>query len=96
MSEILYRGDDTDAFGNDFIEIELEDAPQVISKAELRCGDIVKVIENPTFPLHINFTAEETNLMKQTNDCSFAIFDEQGRKLTCDGGFSFPTQCRKV
>lgn len=93
---LLYRGDDTDAFEQEFITIELDEAPEGIKKAEFRCGSVLKVYENPTFPLSVALSSEETMLLKQENECFLAIYDSLGRKRTCEGTLSFGTQCRKV
>ena len=54
---MIYRGDDTDAFNNEFITVELEEAPEGITKAEFRAGNVLKEYENPTFPLSISLTS---------------------------------------
>lgn len=92
----LYRGDDTDAFNNQFIIVELENEKEGITKAEFRAGSILKTFENPTFPLNIELTSEETLLLKEENCCFLAVYDSEGRKQTCEGTLSFVTQCRKV
>ena len=92
----LYRGDDTNAFGAEFITIELEDAPEGISKAEFRCGTILKIFENPTFPLSVALNSSESMQLRQQNECYLAIYDSEGRKRTCEGSVCFETQCRKV
>lgn len=90
---MLYRGDDTNAFDNKFITIELENAEGlIISKAEFKCGYILKTFEYPTFPIEISLTSEETSNLSQNNSCYLAIYDEQGRKHTCDGYLSFSSK----
>lgn len=87
---MLYRGDDTDAFGQKFITIELENVNElIISKAEFRCGNILKTFENPIFPIEVSLTSEETSQLQQNNICYLAIYDEQGRKHTCNGYLTF-------
>lgn len=93
---VLVRGDDTDAFGNEFITIELDDEPQGITKAEFRSGVVIKTYDNPTFPLDISLTAQETALLKCQNECFLAIYDNMGRKWTCEGTLEFETDCQKV
>lgn len=83
---MLYRGDDTDAFNGKFITIELENAENlIISKAEFKCGTILKTFENPLFPLQVSLSAEETAQLNYTNNCYLALYDEEGRKRTCAG-----------
>ena len=90
---MLFRGDDTNAFGGRFLEINLENSTGLnISKAEFRCGSIVKTFENPIFPLEISLTGEETSKLYQNNACYLAIYDEQGRKHTCSGHLTFTTK----
>lgn len=90
---MLYRGDDTNAFNNKFITIELENAEGlIISKAEFKCGAILKTFENPVFPIDISLTSQETLKLSQDNVCYLAIYDEQGRKRTCSGYLTFSTK----
>ena len=93
---MIYRGDDTDAFDNEFITVELDEAPEGITKAEFRAGNVLKEYENPTFPLPISLTSAETMSLREENCCYLAIYDSEGRKWTCEGTLSFSTQCRKV
>lgn len=94
---MLHRGDDTNAFGAKFLEIDLENATGLnISKAEIKCGEIVKVYENPTFPILIYFNKKESATLRETNNVYLAIYDENGLKRTCDGCFTFSTKERVV
>lgn len=89
----LYRKDDTNAFEQNFIEIELENAFGIeITKAEFRCGQVLKSFESPLFPLKIDLTSDETEKLSYTNTCYLAIYDEKGRKRTCEGSLTFPTK----
>ena len=90
---MLYRGDDTDAFGQRFITINLENATGLtITKAEFKCGYLLKTFENPVFPIDISLTSEETSKLSQNNSCYLAIYDEQGRKHTCNGYLTFTSK----
>ena len=90
---MLYRGDDTNAFGNRFLEINLENAVGLtISKAEFKCGQILKTFENPVFPIEIALSGDETSKLNQNNACYLAIYDEFGRKRTCSGHLIFSTK----
>ena len=94
---MLYRGDDTNAFGNKFITIDLENADGLtISKAEFRCGSIIKTFETPIFPIEISLSGEETSKLHQNNACYLAIYDVQGRKHTCSGYLTFTTKSEVV
>lgn len=88
---MIRKGDDTNAFDFGFLTVNLKDAEQyTIYKAEIRIGILTKTIENPQFPLEISLNKEETmKLSTCGNDCFMAIYDEQGRKITCEGTLSF-------
>lgn len=86
----IFTKDDTNAFNQNFLIIELENPTGLaVSKAEFRCGKIFKTFKNPVFPLEIDFSAEETELLNYTNACYLAVYDEQGRKRTCEGHIIF-------
>lgn len=93
MATTIFKGDDTGAFGNNFITIYL-DNPQnyVISKAIFVCGCIEKEIKNPDFPLEINLTSQQTEQLRATNVCYLVVYDEQGRQATCQGTLGFNAQ----
>lgn len=95
----IYQGDNTGAFGETFLTINLstsiEPAP-VISKAVLKIGGICKTFDNPRFPLTINFSSEETSKLSSVNTAFLAVWDSEGRKRTCEGSLSFKTNGRKV
>lgn len=89
----LFRGDDTDAFGSSFITINIEtEVGVIISKAVFQCGRITKEFTNPVFPLEISLTATETDGLSSTNKCYLAVWDENGKKRTCEGSLNFATQ----
>ena len=93
----IYKGDDTGAFGQNFLTINLTGAEGLnISKAEFRCGDISKTFDSPQFPITVNFTAEETAKLQSSNSCSLAVSDESGLKKTCSGVFTFESVQRRV
>ena len=86
-------GDDTDAFGSSFITINLVTSVDgTISKAVFQCETIKKVFDNPTFPLSIELTSLETKTLKPNNICYLAVWDEDGKKRTCEGSLTFNTQ----
>lgn len=97
----IVRFDDTDSFSQDFLEIDAEFpddtwAPR-ISKAEFKIQNLpVITFENPVFPLTINLSSEQTALLKDVNNCYLAVYDEQGRKQTCEGQLTFMSTRRKV
>lgn len=78
---MIYRGDDTRAFGGKPIKVKLLNADnKTITKAEFRCGDILQAFENPTFPLQIYLSSEETAKLRPSNICYLAVYDESGYK----------------
>ena len=96
---MIYRSDDTN---KNFITIEIENVEALafenfnIVKAKFRCGQVVKTIENPSFPLEIGFNSEETSKFEDTNICYIAIYDEHGRKRTLEGSLTFTTKGQVV
>lgn len=89
----IYKTDDTAAFGNSFITINLENPlGYTISKAIFVCGCIHKTFENPIFPLVINFNSAETGGMGFTNTCYLVVYDSEGRQRTCKGNLTFKTK----
>lgn len=88
----INRGDNTGAFGNEFLRIYLNNPNQLyIQKAvvQINGGDLYKEFYDPTFPLTVNFTGEETELLHQINVCKLALWDEYGRRRTAEGKFTF-------
>ena len=87
----IYRGDNTGAFGNDFLRIYLKaPAKLIITKAVVQINNTIdKIFEYPKFPLRVNFTGEETNYLEQQNTCRMALWDEYGRRRTAEGKFNF-------
>lgn len=94
----IFCNDDTGAFGQTLLTIDLYNPSNFkISKAEFRCGKVLKVFSQPVFPLKINLTAEETSQLSHinttiqpvlSNPCYLAVYDEEGRKKTLDGSIT--------
>lgn len=90
-------GDNTAAFGGRFLRISLRNGTGLtISKAVFACGPVRVEFKNPVFPLIVNLTEEQTSQLKCKNHCYLAVWDEDGRKRTCEGTLSFDTDPRKV
>ena len=87
----INKGDNTGAFGNDFLRIYLNNPNNLyIQRALIQInGDVEKEYYDPIFPLRVNFTGEETNLLQQVNTIKLALWDEYGRRRTADGKFTF-------
>lgn len=89
----LYRGDDTNAFNQKFLRIEIINKKGAkIKKAEFRCGEILKIYENPDSFIDVVLTAEETKKLKFTETCHLACYDELDRKWTCDEYYTIQTK----
>lgn len=95
----IYQGDNTAAFGGSFLTINVSTESEVIptiTKAELKIGYICKTFENPTFPLTVDLTEEETLKLQAVNTAYLAVWDNEGRKKTCQGKITFKTEPRRV
>lgn len=93
MTNPIFKSDDTAAFGNNFITINLDNPLNYsISKAVFVCNCITKSFENPAFPLVINFNSQETSTLKSTNTCFLVVYDSEGRQKTCTGTLTFKAQ----
>lgn len=93
----LYRGDDTDAFGGNFIRVNIKNnTTYKITKCVWSCGTVKKTYDNPIFPLIINLTSDETSKLLSQNTCYLAVYDEYGRKKTCKGKLTFDSNSKKV
>ncbi len=87
----INRGDNTRAFGGDFLRIHLNNPNNlIITKAVFQVnGDLEKVYYEPKFPLKVNFSGEETFDLQQMNVCKLALWDDSGRRRTAEGKFTF-------
>ena len=93
----IYRNDDTNAFGNEFLTIELDNEFNfIITKAEFQCGTVLKVYENPVFPLNVSLTREETKLLRSQNNCYLRVYDENSLRETCEGTIIVETKSEVV
>lgn len=99
----LIRGDDSRAFGQNLLRITLSDPDHLldthsISRCEIRfSGCMTKTFLNPEFPLIINLTSEESEKLAVGNNTAvMAVWDEDGRKLTPEGGQIINIGARKV
>lgn len=88
----IFKGDDSSAFGGAFITINANNIPTgfEISKAKFKVGNLpVITFDNPQFPLVVNLTSVQTRQLQQQNVCYLAVYDNEGRKLTCRGKAEF-------
>lgn len=86
-----FKGDDFNAFGQEWARIEL-DLPEdwVVSKAKFKVGNLPSInLNNPVFPEGITLDSSQTSNLKDVNTCYMAIYDEEGRKQTLEGSWTF-------
>jgi len=87
---ILFRGDDTDAFENPFMCFHLaNDKWTQVSKLVFQCGKVIKQWVNPVFPLHVSLNHEDTLKLRRFNRAYFQLFDSKGRRITYPVEFTF-------
>ena len=86
----LHSGDNTAAFGNNYIVI-FEDNPLAVpvSKIEFVVGCIKKTFKDPKFPLYVNFNSKETAKLNYINTAHLIAYDDKGRREVCDGTLTF-------
>ena len=94
---MIIRGDDTNAFGQDWLKINV-DIPQTwnVSKAEVKIGSLLLSFEEPEFPIVINLTSSQTEQLKDSNTCYLALYDENNLKQTIEGTYTFKTRKQVV
>lgn len=89
-SSVIHKGDNTAAFGRNYITVEIENPYDVeVSKVEFVCGCIVKEYPNPEFPLRINFNSKETAKLNYVNTGYLIAYDSKNRPTTCKGSITF-------
>lgn len=93
----IYKGDDTAAFDQNFIKIDIiNESEYTISKVVFQCGPVQKVYTNPIFPIYVNFTHAESLRLYQDSKCYLQVFDEKGRRQTCEGTLSFTAKAKVI
>lgn len=86
----MTQGDNTQSFNNNFLIIELENTHNIpVSKAIFQAGVVQKFYENPEFPLYVNFTEQDTKLLKHRNIGYLMVYDSENRPVTCIGSIEF-------
>jgi hypothetical protein len=89
----IYQGDNTQAFGGHLVKVSLKnDTEQTITRAKFSCGDVVRDIKDPVFPLFLDFDEVETKKLKLQNTCYLAVWDSENRKATVRGHLHVNTQ----
>ena len=102
----IFKNDDTGAFGNDFIVIRRPKGlgdDIIISRVDFKCGPLPVMTflpregeETVRFPIRLNLTAEQTNLLNNTNYCYLKCYDKNGLGQTCEGPAVFRGKNREV
>ena len=87
----IYKGDDTGAFGNQFITIDINNPKGLpVTKAEVYVnGYPFRTYPMPNFPIYVNFTTEETLRFNDTNVMNMRVWDSQNRSKQCNGSLTF-------
>lgn len=92
-SNAIFKGDDTNAFNNNFLTININNPRgYVISKAIFVCGCLQKVYDNPVFPWIVNFNSKESQTLRPNNVGYLVVFDHKGRQRTCNNVLRFRAQ----
>lgn len=96
---VIAKGDDLTAFGRQPIKIEitaelaeyitqfLEDLHKIV----IRIGTIYKEYVEPTFPIDLTITAEESQQLSEENQAYLVAFDKTGQRLTLEGAIEIDT-----
>lgn len=93
----IYKGDDTGAFDQHFIKIDITNPHDyAITKVVFQCGPIQKVYSNPTFPIYVDFTHNESQRLYQDSKCYLQVFDSKGRRQTCEGTLNFTAKAKVI
>lgn len=98
MANTYYRGDDFNAFGQEWVEINVE-LPEEwdVARMEFKVGNLpVMAFREPTFPMNISLDSYQTAGLKDVSECYMAIYDREGKKQTLCGSWTFVTKERKV
>ena len=87
-----YKGDDFDAFDEEWAIIEL-DIPEdwVVSKAKFKVGCLPAMVfdNEPVFPKPVALDSSQSINLKDVSTCYMCIYDEKGRKRTLEGSWTF-------
>lgn len=93
-----FKGDDFDSFNQEWAEVVVDiPADWIVSKVELKIGNLpVMTFTDPIFPFPISLNASQTAGLKDVNTCYMALYDEYGRKQTCEGSWTFVAEDKVV
>lgn len=96
----IFKGDDTGAFGNNFITIKVSNPLQYpISKIEFITNSSVCIPPKPftdennfqqeEIELVVNYSNQETCKLRDTNTGNLVVYDMDGRQSTCQQTLTF-------
>ena len=99
-SNTIFKGDNTGAFGNNFITIRIfNELSKPISKIEVVTNSGLCIpnkvftdennFQTENISLDVNYTSEETDKLNATNVCNVVAYDMQGRRSTCNQSLTF-------
>lgn len=100
MSEAIFKGDDTGAFGNNFITITVHNPLQYpISKIEFITNGGTCISPKPfrdennfqqeEIELTVNYSSDETSKLNATNVGNLVVYDINGKQSTCQQSLIF-------
>lgn len=99
----VFKGDDTSAFGNQFITITVKN-PNLypVSKIEAVTNSGVCIPNKPftdpdnfqreNITLTVNYSSQESTKLNNTNTLNLVAYDEQGKQKTCPQTLTFYAQ----
>ena len=103
-SNAVFKGDDTAAFGNNFITITIRNPNKFpVSKIEAATNSGCCIPNKPftdpgmfqteTITLYVNYSSDESAQLNQgANTLNLVVFDELGRQRTCPQTLVFYAQ----
>ncbi len=81
----------------DFISIDIKnDTNVVINKMIVQIGVIQREYINPTFPVLLSFTSDESKLFSHKNTVDVAVFHGNGIKQTAKGVAEFYANSERI
>lgn len=101
MANAIFKGDDTNAFGNHFITITVKNPLRYpISKIEFITNDGMSGIPVKPFTdvnnfqvenitLTVDYSSEETAKLNATNTGNLVVYDMSGKQSTCQQSLTF-------
>lgn len=99
-NDAIFKGDNTGAFGNNFIEITVKNPLLYPISKIIFCvngGCIKKPFDGADYDnfqsaeivLTVNFSSAETSILRDANIGNLIVYDMQGRQSTCKQSLTF-------